>query len=321
MHPEQGGLYVETPTGRRLRPNTTARIERHLLSRKPIEIRTNSLGYRNREIGPKIGTRILFLGDSITFADYLEEGESFVRLVEILGRGRGRDWETINAGVGGVSLATELAILVETGLSVEPDVVVLGWYLNDFLDSPGVDVRSLPALARRSRLAYLIAAVARVDRGTPVSASAVARWHGAWREREMERLMGGDPARREFFRLVDRHFEDWGGAWSSAAWNETIVLLEEFAALAREHGFAPAIVAFPVAPQVAAPFDTGQPQARLAQTAESVGVPFLDLLPTLREASKLSTVPLFYDQCHHTPRASRIVAEHVEAWLAESVVP
>ena len=128
VHPEQGGLYVETPAGRRLRPNTTAHIGRHALSGVPVEIRTNALGYRNREIGEKKGKRILFLGDSITFADYLPEEQCFVRRVETLARAQGKDWETVNAGVGAVSLKTELAIQLETGLALNPDVVVLGWY-------------------------------------------------------------------------------------------------------------------------------------------------------------------------------------------------
>src|SRR4030095_3070249 len=108
-HPEQATLYVETPTGRRLRADTHLRIENHDLSKRTIDIVTNSIGYRNREIGPKTGTRILFLGDSITFADYQPEDETFVRQIEMLARQQGENWETINAGVGAVSLATELA--------------------------------------------------------------------------------------------------------------------------------------------------------------------------------------------------------------------
>ncbi len=131
-------LYVITSTGRRLRANTRAVINHHKLSGNTVEIRTNSLGYRNREIGAKKGRRILFLGDSITFGDYLPEEQTFVRRVERLARESGDDWETINAGVGAISLETEMAILKETGLNLQPDVVVVDFYLNDFLNSPYV---------------------------------------------------------------------------------------------------------------------------------------------------------------------------------------
>ena len=49
-NPEQSGLYVNTSAGRRLRPNTHVRIRKHYLSRREIKIRTNTRGYRNREI-------------------------------------------------------------------------------------------------------------------------------------------------------------------------------------------------------------------------------------------------------------------------------
>jgi len=53
-HPEQAPtLYVETPSGRRLRANTHLRIDNHDLSKRTIDIVTNSIGYRNREIGAK----------------------------------------------------------------------------------------------------------------------------------------------------------------------------------------------------------------------------------------------------------------------------
>jgi hypothetical protein len=71
-------LYVETPTGRRLRPNTLARIDDHPTSHKSFTIRTNSLGHRHPELGAKTRPRVLFLGDSITASHYLPEEETFV---------------------------------------------------------------------------------------------------------------------------------------------------------------------------------------------------------------------------------------------------
>ena len=104
----------------------------------PTLYKTNSLGYRNREIGPKEGERILFLGDSITLGLAVNEPYTYVRQVETLARADGLSWETINAGVDGLGTNGELAVLSETGLSVSPDVVVLGFYHNDFLESPGI---------------------------------------------------------------------------------------------------------------------------------------------------------------------------------------
>jgi hypothetical protein len=314
-HPEQGGLYVETPTGRRLRPRTVARIDRHALSGIPVEIRTNSLGYRDREPGPPRGRRLLFLGDSITFADYLPEEQTFVRQVETLARAAGLDWETLNAGVGAVSLKTELAILLETGLALRPDTVVLNWYLNDFQDSPGVEVRALPALARHSRLAYALSLIGGTARGTASGDLPLAAWQSAWRRDQRPFLVDRDTAREAFFREVDRFFFDWGGAWCDPAWAVMNPLLDEFQRLSRAHDFHLRLVAHPTRAQVEAPFDAGQPQARLAEWAQARRVPLLDLLPVLRARHTAGSPPLFYDQCHHTPEASARVAEAITAWL------
>ena len=320
-HPEQGGLYLETPAGRRLRPNTTVRIDRHALSGVPIEIQTNSLGQRNREPGPKKGTRILFLGDSITFADYLPEESGYVRQVETMARADGLDWETINAGVGAVSLKTELSILLESGLALQPDVVVLAWYLNDFQDSKGVVLRRLPPLARHSRLVYSLSLVAGSGSASGLPEIPVSQWEVEWKRTVRSQLIAGDNRREAFFDEVDRAFPDWGGAWSPRAWEVMDPLLREFARLSREHGFRPAWIAFPARPQVEAAFDTSEPQRRLAAMAAGLKIPLLDTLPVLHSRAAASTAPLFYDQCHHTEEASRIIARAVADWLRDDVLP
>jgi hypothetical protein len=50
-------------------------------------------------------------------------------------------------------------------------------------------------------------------------------------------------------------------------------------------------------------------------------VPLLDLLPRLRDehaASKTTDPPMFFDQCHLTPRGSRFVARSVYRFLRET---
>jgi hypothetical protein len=317
-HPEQGGLYVETPAGRRLRPNTMARIGNHALSGMPVDIRTNALGYRNREIGPKKSLRILFIGDSITFADYLPEESSYVRQVETMAGEKSLDWETINAGVGAVSLKTELAILAESGLALNPDVVVLGWYLNDFQDSPGVTVSPSSPLTRRSRLAYAVSALLA---GKPSKAGGqalpVRDWQHGWSTAEKPFLVNHDPTKAAFYQEVEKFFFDWGGAWSPEAWAEMNPLLEEFVRMTRARGAKPVCLAFPVRHQVEAAFDASLPQQKLAEAAKRLDLPLLDLLPLLRELHSTGKGPLFYDQCHHTPAASRFLAERIFDWLRE----
>ena len=57
--------------------------------------------------------------------------------------------EAINASKGGIQTSDQLAILEETGLSTRPDIVVLGFYLNDLVESYGFTVGRLTAATLR----------------------------------------------------------------------------------------------------------------------------------------------------------------------------
>lgn len=322
-HPEQaaGRLYVPTLTGRRLRANARVTIDAHSLSGRRIEIRTNSLGYRNRELGRKAGPRILFLGDSITFGDYVHEGETFVRRIEARARRDGHAWETINAGVGGASLDNEMAILLETGLATDPDLVVLDFYLNDFQASPGVSVVELPWPLDQSAFLHHAAhalaatwATLRIRLGGPyVEGIDFDAWTVALEEQWEASGPGADALRRSAVETI----YDWGGAFSPLAWQRLRPRLRELAALADEHGFRLVVVAFPVRDQVEAKGLHDAPQRELGRELRALGVPYLDLLPAMRAAHRSDPRPIYYDHCHPTPLGNDIVADAIYAFLVE----
>ena len=273
--PRAGRLVVDTETGRRLQANAVAVIHDHYLSKRRIEIRTNSLGYRNPEVGEKRGLRVLFLGDSITFGDFLPEEETFVRSVEHKARAQGGDWELINAALGSISLKTELAILEETGIGLQPDVVILGFYLNDFLDSPGVHIVRLPHWMQKSHLAHHAAnATARLfqlwkgpssARSAELDSLEIEEWRQEFLAGRARRRGDFKADRAAFDTVIARRFEDWGGAWSPRAWEYMEPLFHHLKALSLEHEFELFIVAFPVRRQVEASFLYDDPQQQLRE--------------------------------------------------------
>jgi lysophospholipase L1-like esterase len=330
---EPNVFMIPTERGFRHSPNSEVAVQ-HPVSPQPVTIyQTNSIGYRNPEIGPKQGTRILFLGDSITLGLALNEPDTFVRRVERLARDQGKDWETINAAVNGLGTNGELAVLNETGLSVDPDIVVLGFYLNDFLESPGIYVTSLPGILNQSSLAHQVANVAssllllssseREGQDSPPMLKPPDEIF-AWRDefRQKSTVTGGNPAADAaaiaLNQAILKSFEDWGGAFSPHVWSKLEGLLREFARLAREHKFRLVITAFPVRHQVEAGPLFDYPQQRLHRISEQLGVPFLDLLPALRSthaARQAPPKPLFLDHCHLTPYGSEVVAQEIYRFL------
>jgi lysophospholipase L1-like esterase len=129
-------MFANDPaTDFRLKPNAHGRVT--LPGVVAFSWTTNSRGYRaTREFAvpkPASARRILFLGDSFTFGQGVEDHETFAaqterRLKQLCPT---TELEVVNAGVPGFSTSQELALLEAEGLALRPDVVVLAFYGND----------------------------------------------------------------------------------------------------------------------------------------------------------------------------------------------
>jgi hypothetical protein len=99
------------------------------------ETTINRLGYRGREVPTARTpgrTRIVMLGDSITFGYGVRDGETFSAVLEEADP----RLEVVNLGVQGYGTDQELLKLEREGLAYAPDVVVLNVCLaNDLLDN------------------------------------------------------------------------------------------------------------------------------------------------------------------------------------------
>ena len=104
------------------------------------EVAISSQGLRDREYDaahPPNTTRIVVLGDSVTFGPGVLAEETFSKQLEhrLNGLGDGRRYEVINTGVIGYNTIQERARLERVGLQFQPDVVVLTFVVNDLLDT------------------------------------------------------------------------------------------------------------------------------------------------------------------------------------------
>ena len=100
---------------------------------------TNSRGFRDtREFAyakPPGTLRILVLGDSHTQGYEVRQDATYAAVAERFLTSRGMRAEAINAGVSGYSTAEALVFLENEGYRYHPDVVVLGFFANDFEDN------------------------------------------------------------------------------------------------------------------------------------------------------------------------------------------
>ncbi len=110
--------------GFRMMPNATREVHSAEFN---LVYRTNSLGLREKEIGPTDKFKILFLGDSNTFGWGVPDGERFSDLIEK----EIPSVYSINAGVPAYGIHQMLLWLKETGVTLKPDLVVCAFILSD----------------------------------------------------------------------------------------------------------------------------------------------------------------------------------------------
>ena len=277
---------------------------------------TNAEGLRDHPITPKAGRyRILMLGDSLGYYGDTVDDTWVGRLRRVLSRSEEMVIpDVLNASIKGYTNYQELGFLKKYGLAFEPNLVGIGFVLNDLhrilhsfkvvdgrivgesyafapdafdsVDSWGV------RLARKSRsLVWLRRALA----GTYDDLSA--------------QLSEG---------YSFEHRPDMNTAWKDQAWRSVEAQMREMQALGREHGFGLFMVVFPITDQyrphyLAADRDyVLKPQRLAASLCRQLNIRCLDLY------ERLSPRDFEADGVHLTGDGRQRVAEHVAQFLNES---
>jgi lysophospholipase L1-like esterase len=295
--------------GWRMRPGVRARWF-------DTEIAVNAKGLRGPELpyerAPGI-PRVLWLGDSVTIGFRIADvRETFPYLVAArLEAHAGARIETVNGAVDGYSPWQESAWLAREGQRYAPDLVVVGFVLNDVTEKLGLlrfggrgegfqlahTATRLDAIAGDSALLfYARRAVAALRFGADAARGA--------REREAldVETLARAPQRPDALR----------------AWESTLAELRALFAVCREHGDRAALIAFPYAFQFFDPAGLSAPQRRLREFAEREGIPYLDLLPPLRariEREHAQLADWFLDENHPSARGHRVIAELIADFI------
>ena len=250
----------------------------------------NSRGFRDREFAPKpLGTtRIVFVGDSFTEAQGVVESASAVRLVEAQLRRQDPSVEVWNLGVRGHDVP-DLEALFDTALELTPDAVVFGMVLNDGERDPEL-----------------------TDRWPRVNDWIMVRQEApSWLERHSF-FAGFVASRYELFE-VSRDTTAWYQALYSddnrAGWMRTRAALRRIQDKCREKGAAFGVALWPllVGLEEGGTYPFEAPHALIRKGVERIGIPFVDLLPTLRGRDSAS-LWVHSSDLHPNERAQALVA-------------
>ncbi len=231
-------------------------------ARRPI----NHLGYRDLERTtqkPKGLRRVISLGDSFAWGASVEFEDAYSqRLERGLSRRRGETWQVINLALPGMNTVAETAQLATEGLAYDPDVVLLGYVLNDSEDPQSAEARRVRDWTMEKK--------EESRQSSLLGRSALYRLVGTrlWATAENRRRIAG-------FRSM---YADDAPGWVAGR-----KALRTMGGLCRERGIPLVVVIFPL---FGNPLDSSYPfagiHAKVAQAAGDAGARVVDLLSAYR---------------------------------------
>jgi len=301
------GMYVaDARAGYMLTPGFSGRLE---CQGRVTGFSTNSAGLRGGEIGAKTKRRVLALGDSMTWGWGVSQGEEWIHGVgREVARLGGPEVESLNGGVNGYGTANELARLEELGPELSPDLVLLGFFPNDYADNllgvaGGYTVRDgyLFDLASAQRFRE-----SRLTRHSHLWRLATVSWE-TWRVR----YAGGVPSARRGQRLSRVDMQQ--------GMELSLEYIRRMETVTRSLGGRLAVVWLPpVAYTLAGLRPEDIPLQRdLQQRVADAGIVSIDLLPTLTAEPGRRELYISGDG-HFTARGHQVAGRAVGSWVVQA---
>jgi lysophospholipase L1-like esterase len=274
----------------------------------------NELGMRDHPLAPKgERLRLLMLGDSLAFyGDDIDDTWVGRLEHELAQPPLERDVDVLNAGVRGYTHYQQLLYLRRDGIALEPDLVGVGFVLNDLHDFLTV-FEVVDGVIVGNRHGFSDDAVAAVS--NPVYQALRRSRFLVWLRRELATAIDSVLMTSAEGYSFD-YRPDFLTAWQPEPWQKIEAQFEEMQDLAQAHDFRLFVVAFPFADQyVPAYLERDRayvlyPQRRLAEICQRLQIPLLDLYPVL-DADR----HLLDDKIHLTPEGRGVVARQVAELL------
>jgi len=260
-----------------------------------VELRYNSLQFRDREPGPRRPgvRRVAVLGDSFTEGQGVKEPDAYPRALERALDPSGTRWEVLNFGRRGADFPA-LDDTFEELLEFDPDVLVYGMMLNDCEASPGF----------RARHAF-VTDMLDGPRRKPALIS-IPPPFGSRTALFVQR-------RLEQYR-VDRAMTAWYGELyaepNREGWQRTQAYIERMHRRMRLRGGHFLVATWPVLAHLDRDYPFREAHETVGRFCHASGIAWLDLLPVLsgHSAAELWVHPL---DPHPNALAHRLVAEAI----------
>lgn len=246
-----------------------------------VEVTTNAFGLREgeRSLKKPPGTyRIIALGDSITMGWGVAQDKTYpAQLEQLLNtrspQGPARRYEVLNLGVGNYNTVQEVMRLRNVGLQFEPDLITLGYFVNDAEPTP------------KPRRGFLI---------------------------EHSYLFAFVTSRARFIAPTTGNYLDYyRGLYGDGqpGWLATQSALLELADLGRERRVPVMVFIIPELHDLSAGYPFLDIHERVAAAGAAAGVQVFDLFPRFKGRSPEAALWVHPLDAHHNAEAQGIVAQ------------
>jgi len=257
-----------------------------------IVLKTNSLGLRADE--PQENKtpghiRMICLGDSIMEGQRVGNDKTPPNLLEGMLNEHSTDkkFEVFNCAMRGYGISQEYLLLKNRLVKYRPDIVILGYYLNDgitfFRPKSIFLIISSNKILQKSAFYHAFEKL--------IMKYMIKIEYKYWTKNQ---FMWTDLYSRKPWRqnkryadvLVRMAFREWGIAWTPKGREEVFNYLNKFADLSKEHNFKLVIFCFPINMQVYSPggqdIDLFKPQKDIRHICRAGNISFLDPPQSLR---------------------------------------
>jgi len=251
----------------------------------------NSYGLRGPEIPvrkPPGAYRVVCLGDSLTFGEGVKYADAYpARLQANLAAAMpDRTVEVINAGVQTYATSDEAALFLMRCSRFQPDLVTLGFYLND-----ATDVRRTVFQNDEWTKSWDSSAL-----------SSISRLWGIF-----ERVRRAKQLQKEFLRTTRESFD-------SPRWSDCKTVLQGMEKVSREDGFRFVVVVFPVFWHLDGGYPFEEIHAKITTFCDEASIDCVDLLETYRNLPAESLWVHPTDR-HPNEIAHRLAAKRIADYL------